>query len=657
MYKSILLAALACLMHLSVEAQSLLEYSWKENPKLHTLTAKELEEPAYALLHRQSYEFSIDEAKGGLKQHSLTHRIIKVNTDNAIEQHNRIYIPLHNTDNIVQLKARSISPEGKITEVDRNNIKEIKEEEGSGAYRIFALEGVVKGSEIEYYYIEENSLSFFGRAYFQSNIPCKKAIFTLQSPSFIQYEVKSYNGFPTPTENLSAGGIRTITAEKTDLPALRKQEFANYNSNRQRVEYRLNKNLRYSTLPLFTWYDASKYVHEQLYKLSSKEEKQVQKLFKTIKVDQGLSQKEKIIRIENHLKTNFMIQKGLGSSDLEEVIKKGFGSEQGLVKLYAALFRQAGVVHELGLTSDRSNVRFDADFSCWNYLETYLFYFPELDQYLAPEDLRYRFPLVPYENTYNQGLFIKPAPANASLEPTHKIRTIPTPGHQANYHNMDIQVKLSPKMDKVMLQVNQKYGGYSAAYVQPAYAFMPKEAREEMVQSLIKFSAPDAQVEKYTISGGEPNLNLLEKAFIIDASLSSTALLEKAGNRYLLKVGQVIGPQSELYQEEARTLTVENDFNRMYDRIIKVELPEGYVFKNPEDIKMEKVFKRQQDKEPHCLFRSTYKQEGNLLTINIEEYYREIECDLENYEKFKEVINAAADFNKVTLVLEKSKGN
>jgi hypothetical protein len=657
MNKYTYLLLLLCLVQLPLKAQNLLQYNWEEKRKLHTLTKKEAEEPAIALLSRQSYEYAVDQEKGALKQYTLTHRIVKVNTDNAIEQHNRIYIPLHNTQAVLQLKARSISPDGKVTEVDKDNIKEIKDDESEGAYRIFALEGVVKGSEIEYFFLEENTLGFFGRAYFQNGIPCRKAVFTLECPSFIQFDAKSYNGYSAPSETIN-GEARLLTAEQSNIPALRKQEFAKYNSNRQRIEFRLNKNLRFSPEPIFTWNDAIKYINSQVYEVDAKENKAVQKLYKGMKMNASLAPKEKIHQIENHLKTNFLIQKGLGSANLEEIIKGGYGSELGLVRLYASLFKLAGVAHEVGLTSNRENIRFDPEFSSWNYLETYLFYFPALDSYLAPEDMMYRFPLIPYDNTHNSGLFFNQAAvAGANGKIPHTIRKISTPAYKQNFHNMDIQLKLTPALDKVNLQVRQEYGGYSAAYLQPAYAIMPKEQREEMVQSLIKFAAPDAQVEKYNITGGEPNTNVLEKPFVIDASLNSTALLERAGNKYLLKVGQVIGPQSELYQEEARTLTVENEFNRMYDRTIRVELPDGYRVKNLEDIRINKIFKKEKAEKAHCMFSSDYKQEGNVLVISIEEYYNEIECDLENYEKFREVVNAAADFNKVTLVLEKSKAN
>jgi LAS superfamily LD-carboxypeptidase LdcB len=46
-------------------------------------------------------------------------------------------------------------------------------------------------------------------------------------------------------------------------------------------------------------------------------------------------------------------------------------------------------------------------------------------------------------------------------------------------------------------------------------------------------------------------------------------------------------------------------------------------------------------------------KEGNTVTITVNEYYNKIRLSKDHYEAFKNVINAAADFNKVVLVFEK----
>jgi hypothetical protein len=47
-------------------------------------------------------------------------------------------------------------------------------------------------------------------------------------------------------------------------------------------------------------------------------------------------------------------------------------------------------------------------------------------------------------------------------------------------------------------------------------------------------------------------------------------------------------------------------------------------------------------------FESSYKQEGNIIKVRVMEQYRKVQYPIAQYEDFKKIINAAADFNKVT---------
>jgi len=53
-----------------------------------------------------------------------------------------------------------------------------------------------------------------------------------------------------------------------------------------------------------------------------------------------------------------------------------------------------------------------------------------------------------------------------------------------------------------------------------------------------------------------------------------------------------------------------------------------------------------------CKFESGYNLEGNKLTITIQEFYKSNEYDLYKYEEFRNVINAASDFNKAYILFK-----
>jgi len=52
-------------------------------------------------------------------------------------------------------------------------------------------------------------------------------------------------------------------------------------------------------------------------------------------------------------------------------------------------------------------------------------------------------------------------------------------------------------------------------------------------------------------------------------------------------------------------------------------------------------------------FISSYTLNKNILTIQVNETYKKVYYPMEQFEDFKRVINASADFNKIVLVLQK----
>ncbi|MDB5235534.1 MAG: hypothetical protein JWR44_2527, partial [Hymenobacter sp.] len=134
--------------------------------------------------------------------------------------------------------------------------------------------------------------------------------------------------------------------------------------------------------------------------------------------------------------------------------------------------------------------------------------------------------------------------------------------------------------------------------------------------------------------------------------LDSPSLLDKAGPRYLFKIGTLLGPQSELYQKEERQFDVENDNNRRYLRTIRFDVPAGYSVRNLNDLNVD-VKAGPDAGKPDFDFRSSYVQTGQTVTVNISENYRKVRWPKADFEAFRAVVNAAANFNKVVLVLDK----
>ena len=120
----------------------------------------------------------------------------------------------------------------------------------------------------------------------------------------------------------------------------------------------------------------------------------------------------------------------------------------------------------------------------------------------------------------------------------------------------------------------------------------------------------------------------------------------------LLKIGEIIGPQEQMYQEKPRRLPVELPYPHSLNRKITFEIPNGYKVKNLNDINID--IEHKDGNEATMGFTSSYTQSGNIVTINVAESYKKLKYPLAQFEDFRKVINASADFNKIVLVLEKS---
>ncbi|MDF7813177.1 DUF3857 domain-containing protein [Hymenobacter sp. YC55] len=626
-------------------------YDWDaKRTKRLSITEEEAKHPAMVLREFTAHEYMYSTQDKALKLYSTEHRIMRVNTSDGIERFNKIYIP-EDGGQLLSLKARTISPRGEVVEVNQGNIKELKDEDGRRGFKIFAVEGVEKGSEIEYVFFREQAPKFFGRDYLQSDLPARDVTFELISPEALTFDARVYNGPASPRDTLLAGKHH-LNMKLAHVPAVREEAFATVDAERMRVEYKLAYTAQRGRTRLFTWADASMYLYESTYTLAKDEAKAADKILKTAKVPTG-DLETRVRALEQYLKTNFNVKES-AESNLTRIAATHNASEMGMTRLFAALLRRLNIEHELVVTSDRSSVVFDESFDSWNYLDNYILYFPETKQLLAPARPDFRYGMVPPGWTANKGLFVRTVKLGSTESAVGTVRDIPTLSAEQSPYDLDIKVKFSPELDKAIVDMHQILGGYHAQDIQPYYSLIPEEKRAEILQSLIKSSVPDATFQSVKATNGEAGLSPLNKPFLVDANVESAALLNKAGQRYLFKIGDLLGPQSELYQPETRQYDVENDYNRRYNRVITLELPAGYHVRNLQDLNAD-VKAGPDAKDPLYYFNSKYDVQGQTVKVTITEAYRQIRWPKKDFEVFRDVVNAAANFNKVVLVLEKTK--
>jgi hypothetical protein len=140
------------------QSQEIVRETWSEKPVLHKVDSKLDNESAVIILDKRRVEYT--DEKEDVVLYKTLHRIVHINDDKGIESFNRIYLPVSNNSDIVDIKARTILSNGKIIEVSKDNIKDLKEDDDQ-VYKIFAMEGLEKNCEVEFYYTYKKNTSFF----------------------------------------------------------------------------------------------------------------------------------------------------------------------------------------------------------------------------------------------------------------------------------------------------------------------------------------------------------------------------------------------------------------------------------------------------------------------------------------------------------------
>lgn len=625
------------------------QFRWEDAPVLHTIDKEYANEAAVYVIDERINEYCIE--KSGFFMYRTMHKIVHINNDKGIESFNRIYLPFDEGVEMMDVKARTILPGGKIIEMDKNNIKDWKED--NNVYKIFALEGLTKGCEVEYYFTLKKNPSFFGREILSSRIPAMRTHFNLISPEHLIFETKSFNDLPNSKEVVK-NEKRYLVIEDNKLNGAEEEKYSMYQAGLKRVEYKLSYNKgRNPQDRLYTWNECAKKVYDIYTSIDDKEYKKVNALLETIKPNG--SEIEKIIAIENYLKKNFICRENIPDDDmgdLGKVIKNKIASQKAMIKIYAGLFTSAGIPFQIVLTGDREDYSIDKNFENWNNTKHFLLYFPSIKKFIAPTEVEYRYPWIPPTWTATNGLFCVGTTIGNFTTAIGEIRPIPMEDVERSFVNMDVDLKLDQD-ESMILNVKHTYGGYAAVNYRLPFVFLPAEDQNKVLKDMIKFGTNSENILSHSFENKELEQADPYKPFVINASVKSTNLTENAGEKIIVKIGEVIGEQVEMYQTKPRAFDIDINYPHALIRNIRFTVPDGYTVKNLSDLNINEVYK-ENDKELMG-FVSSYTLSGNSLIIIIKENYNRVTYAKSLYEAYKKVINAAADFNKVVLVLEKTK--
>ncbi|MCW4467602.1 DUF3857 domain-containing protein [Flavobacterium sp. MFBS3-15] len=627
-------------------------YNWDTKETKVEIPAKYKDEKEVILERNVKIEFV--PGKDGALQYYLSHEKIYINSDEAVERNNKIYVPYGSNENVIATKARVLLKSGKVIELKKSDIKEETDEERGVKYKYFAVNGLEKGAVVETIFILEEEPELKGHTIrMQDEYPIAKGTFQLIYPDHLVFRTKGYNGLSEPviTEKAPSAKFTTLTVNEADTPALDDDEnYSNWNNNIKRFRYKLDANLANGAKNLFNFKEFSTNLYDRFHpEYSKKDQTAINDFCKGIAKSNDVQ--EQVWNIENKIKKTINYSRYIDSKEtLQDILKSKQANQTDIIRLYIAVFTTMGIENNLVFTSSRYKKPFDADFESYENLDELLFYFPSVKKYMTPLEVEYRIPLIPRELAGTNGLFIKEKSFAGTKMGIGEIAMIDIPGAEITHDIMDITIDFSKDIENPLVTSKIQFGGYSALNFQPIKDFAPAENYKTILKSIAENYT--AETEYKTLTTSNDGVEFIgKKPFVMDITFEGKDLVRKAGENYLFSAGLTIGKQMELYQENKRVLPVEINNPHSYTRKIKIILPQGATVKNLEKFNMDK--KLDVNGKTEAAFVSKYEKKGNEIIVENTEYYNILHYPLEHFEAYRAVINAAADFNKIVIIVNK----
>lgn len=625
---------------------------WEESPTWSEMDTVYNEKQEVVLKYEIIVETAFSEAyDNNLVEYYTIHKKIRVLGDDAIQGNNKVYIGMGGVAELVEAKARVITPDGTVIDFDEDKILDSEGGDGIQAHKYFAIDGAVKGADIEYTYTVLRGPSLDGRRFdMQGEYIRKDVDFTFATPSNLEFLFKSYNGFPEMVQDTVYEERNVYTAHSDSIGLLEDEDYSAYDKNLQHVIYKLHYNSYNRKSNITSFGEISQNIFEIYYgEFDKKDKKALEKMISECGAKKATTDLEKLRLFENYLKSTFNIIVGVPASSISDVVANGYVSSTGMNFMAIQGIRLMGIKHEFVLTCDRFEDYFDEDFEHYAVLNNAFLYFPTLKMYMAPDEAAYRIGIIPSSWTDQDGLFISEVSIGDVSAGLGKVKYIKPMATELTQDNMEVFVNLE-NLEEPIIDFTRAISGYSSYWFQANYTLRDEDQRKEIDELFIKFADENGEMINYEVTGVTAE-NVGVAPVVYKGQMKAPSIVEKAGSKYLLKVGELIGQQGEMYQEKERKTDIVHDHNMIYNRTIKIVIPEGYEVSGLEKFNVNEVYPAE---NPTISFISSYTQTGNVIEITVKEQYDDMFFDKSEIDNFRRIINAAANFNKIVVRLVKN---
>jgi hypothetical protein len=626
----------------SVNAQA---YPWPKQSQYESIPDSFKSYPLVKLLEKRVYDLSFSPSIEDLKIYYTIHRKFHVKSTLAIDAALTMISGHVRNSEPVAFKCRIIKPDGKNINFDIygkpfTDYREI-------ATGIKDLSFKVKvGDQIEMY---NTSIikGLFSVIEWQpeDRIPIKKLIVQAIAPKYMSFKVKSYNGFPEVIETV-VGNDHYYNAEMVNMdPAGFDELYSNYNKTAPRV------------LMQIIGYDDKKVVINNWVKsaekwiewIEVKEEKQinaVRSFLKTLHLDTCSSDSSKIKLIEHHIKSTLSFNSKNSYLPMDSLLKVKKCNQYSMLQLFATCLKLEKITFTAVGIGDNNQNTFDPLFESLSSISAILFYIPSCNSFINPISMQTRYPFI---QSYYTGKGVCLFECTDKYKVAVNVKEIPMLPYSENVDSLYYQITFDSSMNRPFIITERYYKGYEAFFRKKVYWNYNKNKALNTFNDLYpELSSRDNSFQTLMVSNTDVTSLSKADAMTILASFRTPRFAVGDSTTCTLHIGNLLGQKDYMADNYKRQTDIEMNYPREWYRSIKIEIPEGYTIKDIDKLNANIV-----KDDIQCGFKAQYTLQGNMLAIEVREWYGKASWPKTDIASFRSVINTAARYYRTKLIIEK----
>ena len=573
--------------------------------------------------------------------HHMKTKINKITDDS----NNDIFISKINVSEIVDVKSKIINDDTTATYGFEEMKKMIDKSTSSENYNYYKIPGIKEQDIVEVIYTVKRDFNFNGNKIIEESYPILSSKFILIENDF-KSNIKIYNSFNSFVEDTLIDGKKSKIINFKNLDATSNEQYSTPIANKIKVSYQCYEN-REDVSQTEYWNNLVQNLRE-LFFPSSINPIAIDLFNEIQKNNISIPENEISIsnKIDEYIKNNFIISDDddPNLNEISYIFDNKISNDFSIIQVYTNLLKAAKVDYEVAISCNRYFLKFDPELFDPNQLREFVIYLPNSEKYISPNRIEYRVSEAPDDLLGNYGVFI-----DKNLD--YYFSEITQSDKNFSEIKKKIEISIPKNLKKLKIKENRSFSGYWAIMNRNYVSLSENEETDFLIDYFTINGLDNKKVTNYNIKNFDISNNSYNTPLRINSTITTTELVEEVDGLVYLKVGKVIGLQSNLFDDNKRINEIEINFPNSYEYQIEVEIPKGYRVSDYSELNKAKEF-ISVDGSISAKFNSKATLNNNKINIVINEFYKNLRYDKGRYQEFREVINAAAKFYESTVILE-----